>query len=1101
MTSLLCPRCKQDTGSSPAVTTLDICPNCGYPATATPLTGDSAAIVIVPETSGSDSSAAETLILEPGAQSAPLPLGTPLPVGEQKFALVEEINRGGMGVILRGHDRALGRDVAIKVLRDPGCEPHRQRFATEARITGQLEHPNIVPIHELGVDAEGRPFFAMKLVRGRTLAEIIERKRQGDADPPLSRLVGVLIQICHAVAFAHARGVLHRDLKPSNIMLGDFGEVMLMDWGLAKALGGREPGSGAHPTVTAATLEETQNGVVLGTPSYMPPEQALGQVSLLDERSDVYALGAVLYELLTLEPPVQGSDVSAVLSQVILGRISDPQIRAPERDIPRDLAAVAMKALATRPQDRYASAAELRTDLESFLDGRVVSAREDNLVEVLVRFVRRHQAVSITAGLAFAALAALAIGSYSINARERERAERQRTVAEEQGAQAERERERAEVEGAVARSERARAEQAQRLAEEQRLAAEEARRSTVAALDSEARLRQRSERNAYLAAISLASEQLARRDGTGARATLDACPVKLRDWVWRRLALLCQPWSFQFTDLNGPVRRIAAAGDGRTIATAGDEAVEFHDLVTRKRVAEWPLAGTTAITLANDGGWAAAAIANRVLVGPVSSGPTHDLRLPGRSPVVGLAVALTGRLVAAQADGGLWSIDPADGRCHALDAGSGPIAAMALDHGNGQVLLVDGNGGLRQWDPAEGRGSRPTQLPSQLLALSGDGLVMASGSHIDVREIDGGRIATWLVASPPSAIALSSPGGNLALGSTDGALRVLTTTGGDLELPGHSSAVRALHFLGHLGNGSPRWLASGGDDGVVRLWDLVKRRDLGPAMDQVIAAGSAGAWIMVLERDGTARLIDLPDGRATRFKLRPAAHLAVSSDLIVLGDDADLTLLSRNEQHSTRRLTAPVPLTALALGAGGRLLAGQGDDGSLHVHDLTKDRWQVAESSGSGPFALASASPRIARIIGRELVIAHDGLELARWRSPHQPSGLALSSDGGLLAVWHDDQIRLWDAARGSELVQLRGHGGTVSAVGFSPDGDRVATACSDGAVRIFDTESGRCLLTLREGGHRWNRIGFAGDNQHLFALDDTGHLITWTALDHVARD
>ena len=159
-------------------------------------------------------------------------------VGSGKFRIIEELNRGGMGVILRGRDRGLHREVAIKVIRDQGNERQRARFVEEAQITGQLEHPNIVPVHEFGVDETGRMFFAMKLVRGRNLAEVLEHHRidprAADREFPLIKQVGVLVQICNAIAFAHSRGVIHRDLKPSNIMLGDFGEVMLMDWGLAK---------------------------------------------------------------------------------------------------------------------------------------------------------------------------------------------------------------------------------------------------------------------------------------------------------------------------------------------------------------------------------------------------------------------------------------------------------------------------------------------------------------------------------------------------------------------------------------------------------------------------------------------------------------------------------------------------------------------------------------------------------------------------------------------------------------------------------------------------------------------------------------------------
>ena len=244
-----------------------------------------------------------------------------------KFAIIEELNRGGMGVVLRGRDRGLHREVAIKVIRDQDSPHQRGRFLKEAQITGQLEHPNIVPVHEFGVDASGRMFFAMKLVRGRNLAEVIEQHRSQPTvaaqEYPLVKMVGILVQVCNAIAFAHSRGVTHRDLKPGNIMLGDFGEVMLMDWGLAKvgepAAAGTRSALGS-PHLSTGTQEEkaaestpaargrfdiTVDGAVIGTPAYMSPEQASGQISKMDNRSDVYALGAILYEILTPPPDLR----------------------------------------------------------------------------------------------------------------------------------------------------------------------------------------------------------------------------------------------------------------------------------------------------------------------------------------------------------------------------------------------------------------------------------------------------------------------------------------------------------------------------------------------------------------------------------------------------------------------------------------------------------------------------------------------------------------------------------------------------------------------------------------------------------------------------
>ncbi|MBA3939399.1 MAG: serine/threonine protein kinase, partial [Planctomycetes bacterium] len=442
---------------------------------------DSRQMVLLADTVGSDaparpgrapSSADETIRLEaaqppsravritPLEVTAPaLPGAVPAARPAGKFAVVEELNRGGMGVILRGRDRSLHREVAIKVIRDQQSPLQRARFIKEAQVTGQLEHPNIVPVHEFGVDESGRLFFAMKLVRGRTLGEILAWHRDDPsaaaAEFPLTRLVGILIQVSHAVAFAHTRGVVHRDLKPGNIMLGDFGEVMLMDWGLAKvgvagAVGGQTLDEGAvsgNPSsastaelVTAdgdssaqrraLRLDQTQDGAVIGTPAYMAPEQASGMVSQIDARSDVYALGAILYELLTLAPPVSGGDLDEVLRNASMNRIVAPQQRAPTRAIPKDLAAVAMKALAADPADRYPGAPAMRRDLERFIEGRAVSARSDSLLEVVGKFVRRHRIASMVAAVGVIALLAVGVAGFWLNLAARHRAEAQGEVAQ-----------------------------------------------------------------------------------------------------------------------------------------------------------------------------------------------------------------------------------------------------------------------------------------------------------------------------------------------------------------------------------------------------------------------------------------------------------------------------------------------------------------------------------------------------------------------------------------------------------------------------------------------------------------------------------------------
>jgi hypothetical protein len=239
--------------------------------------------------------------------------------GQARYQVLGEIARGGMGVVLKGRDSDLGRDVAIKVLLpghadDPALV---RRFIEEAQIGGQLQHPGILPIHELGLDADLRPYFSMRLVKGRNLAALLEERPVLSHD--LGRFLVVFEQVCQTVAYAHARGVIHRDLKPSNVMVGAFGEVQVVDWGLSKVL--RQGGAGEAVTREGTSCDEprvttirttggdagSQSGAIIGTPSYMSPEQARGEIDELDEQADVFALGAILCEILTGQPPYFGS--------------------------------------------------------------------------------------------------------------------------------------------------------------------------------------------------------------------------------------------------------------------------------------------------------------------------------------------------------------------------------------------------------------------------------------------------------------------------------------------------------------------------------------------------------------------------------------------------------------------------------------------------------------------------------------------------------------------------------------------------------------------------------------------------------------------------
>lgn len=354
----------------------------------------------------------------------------------QPYLIEGELGRGGMGVVLRAADQDLGRSVAMKVLLNPSNPRAVRRFAQETRITAQLDHPGIVPVHDRGVDRQGRPWFTMRLVRGRSLDEILDllarRDAEAEAEFTLPRLVRILVEVANAVAYAHDKGVIHRDLKPHNLMVGRYGEVQVMDWGLARLMsgaGGDDPETG-RMTQADSHGDQTLDGTVRGTPAYMPPEQAKGETSRLDQRCDVYALGAILFEMLTLTPPYRGKNAQAILRLVVEGELESPDRRAPGRDIPRALTAVVMQAMAWHPADRYPSAAALRRDLEAWLDGRAVSAHDEAPWEAAVRLVRRYRTV-VAAVAGAAAIAATALGfAFASNLAARRQAESALTQAQ-----------------------------------------------------------------------------------------------------------------------------------------------------------------------------------------------------------------------------------------------------------------------------------------------------------------------------------------------------------------------------------------------------------------------------------------------------------------------------------------------------------------------------------------------------------------------------------------------------------------------------------------------------------------------------------------------
>lgn len=298
---------------------------------------------------------------------------------QTKYALVRTLGRGGMATVYLAQDQELDREVALKVLDLPDTSGDlAKRMLREAKIVARLEHPGIVPIHDVGILPDKRVFYTMKHVKGDRLDQF--------APTNLPERLRVFQQICQAVGFAHARGVIHRDLKPQNVMVGGFGEVLVMDWGLAKVLNQTEefPSDKASAVHQKADVPLTEHGSILGTPAYMAPEQASGENTKLNERTDVFALGAILYFLLTGFAPFPDSSNASIDRN----RLIPPRKR--DRKIARSIEGVCLKAMAYRQEDRYANALELANDVVRYLDGFSVTAYRENPLEMVQRWVKRN---------------------------------------------------------------------------------------------------------------------------------------------------------------------------------------------------------------------------------------------------------------------------------------------------------------------------------------------------------------------------------------------------------------------------------------------------------------------------------------------------------------------------------------------------------------------------------------------------------------------------------------------------------------------------------------------------------------------------------------
>jgi len=1023
------------------------------------------------------------------ATPAPAPVPQPAPDGvadgdlpiddPERYEQVAEQGRGGLGRVVRAVDKRLGRTVAVKeLLRNDDW--HEARFVREALITARLEHPGIVPVHEAGRWPNGAPYYVMKLVEGRTLKELMAghtswRERV--------ELLPHIIAIADAVGYAHSEGVIHRDLKPSNVIVGSFGETIVIDWGLARDCKRDVPEPHGEMAIATGSGVSTVSGKIVGTPAYMAPEQARGES--VDERADVYAIGAVLYELLAGKAPHADETPQSALDRVIAGPPAPlPHVAA---GAPTELCDIVAKAMARQPGDRYANAKELAEDLRRFSTGKLVSAHAYTPWQIVTKKVKQHRGVVVVAAASAIALATMGVESFRKVVTERDIAQAERTNAVKAQGDAER-------------------------------------------INSEL--------------VLVQADTSLRKDPTAALAWLkrhkihEGDTAQVVDIMDEAIALGVSRHVFRTTN-NDWVFDAQFTPDGKTIVAAvrnGD--VLRYDVVTgaHQLIGHAPSA-PEALAISPDGNFAlTGGTVGEVMAWPIDGGKPRTLVARGRM-VNAIDFDPAGKKVLVERSSGPDDIVPL-GPGNGETVGPASAIKVSVAHADwskrivqiapNQLTLGDGKTIVAQTERS---------IPFFKMSPHGDTLVLHDGTMVWIAAI-GGPLEKLVPFNGELVDVLWAPDGKsvVVYGKIPDMYLVDLATRTSRELRGHTDSIYMAQFTA-----DSRGLLTAGDDQTARLWNLddgssiawvghnddVYRARFSPNEELAATAsldGSIRLWAVPRKEPGV-----LAEGHPITEMTSSADSALVTTEGAIARwqlDQATREQLFATGPHDGFGIGQPSPDgTKLVVHKPGWVLELRSRDHApielrghkaviSHVEwsrdshyvysasfDGTLRRWDATTGAltmlvqGEAPvrgFAVA-ADGRVAAQIGTEgfmLMIYPDGRQETLGTGPAWCGTKAEFEPvrDRLLIHRCDNNLVLVD---GKRVVVLPTEGYAVARVAFSPDGHQIAGAAADRTVRVWD-DTGRQLGTLRGHKDLVEDVAFAPDGRELASASYDRTIIIW---------